>query len=303
MKKKFVALLMVAAVMMEGAVLMAQEPQIQEETQMEAVQVEETKGSFVTQKGEVTELTKEDNGWKMLVGNPIDGTLFSLHGQEVIINAATLDMLEPEDLRVGMEVTVVIPKNAPIGLSLPAYCAAQVAVIVNAEDRSVEVSYFNEELVNETNTLALNVEKNTRIFNTIGERRRFTEEDIKEHNAVVFYTGTTRSIPAQTTPDMVVILPVEEEANDMEAEVANQGLENAVALECVAVRKLATEYGYEVKWDHMSKTATLTKEDKCIYLTIGEETIKCDDREEKLDSKVKLVDGKAYVSTELSKYL
>ena len=227
MKKQFVVLLMATVVVMEGSILMAEEPQIQGEAQMHTMQVVETKGSYVTQIGKVTEIRKEASGWKMLVGTPNDGVLFNLHGREVIINAETLEVLGAEELSVGMEVTVVLPKHAPMGLSLPAYCSAQVAVIVNATDRFIEVGYFNEELVNETNTLALNLQKDMMIFNTKGERKIFTEEDIKEQNAVVIYTNTTRSIPAQTTPDMVVILPSEEESNGVYIEAAKESQEAA----------------------------------------------------------------------------
>lgn len=305
MKKQFVALLMAAAVMMEGSILTAEEPQIQGETQMQTIQAEETKASYATQIGKITEIQKDDNNWRMLVGTPNDGVLFNLHGQEMIINAETLEVIGADELSIGMEVTVVLPKHAPMGLSLPAYCSAQVAIIVNSADRFIEVGYFNEELVNETNTLALNLQKDTTIFNTRGERKIFTEEDIKEQNAVVIYTSTTRSIPAQTTPDMVVILPGEEKTNGMDIEEAEESVESAVVSETeyVAVRELAKEYGYEIKWEHTTKNVILTKEDKSICLVIGEAAFICDDHGEKLSSKVKLVDGKAYVSAELSRYL
>ena len=43
---------------------------------------------------------------------------------------------------------------------------------------------FNEELINEANTLKLNIEKDTMIQNDKGERRIFDAEDIKNKDAI-----------------------------------------------------------------------------------------------------------------------
>ncbi len=54
--------------------------------------------------------------------------------------------------------------------------------------------------------MKLNIGENTVIMNTKGECRVFTAEDIKNKNAAVIYDVTTRSIPAQTTPLLVLLL-------------------------------------------------------------------------------------------------
>lgn len=105
-------------------------------------------------------------------------------------------------LEVGMECTFWYALNVPAILIYPPQYPAVVVAQVE-EDRQVEVAHFDEELVNEKNTLKLNLLENQIIYTTNGQRFL---GDASEQNLVVEYCFSTRSIPAQTTPDKVVVL-------------------------------------------------------------------------------------------------
>lgn len=85
-----------------------------------------------------------------------------------------------------MEVTVIYPKNSPMALSQPPMSSSAVLVIINSPKNSIEVGYFDENLVNEANTLKLNIGENTVIKNIKGECRVFTADDIKNKMQLLF---------------------------------------------------------------------------------------------------------------------
>ena len=268
MRKQFMILLAVAT-MLQGTTLMANEQKIvitNEEQQM--TQENETKNAYITEIGKVTEINEEDGSYQILVGTSQEGTIYRLNNGEVIIDAETLTYLTPEQIKKGMSVTVVVPKNSPVALSLPAISSSQVVVIVNSENTFINQDYFNEELVNESNNLALNLDNSVCILSTTGEKRIFTTDDIKNQNAIVFYTSSTRSIPAQTTPKMVLILPSEKEPVKKVADEEN--IQKDVQPKAyMPIRELAMAHHYQIKWIPKTKTVELANETNTISLTVG----------------------------------
>ena len=302
MRKQFMILL-AAAAMMQGVTLMASEQNLVVTSQEQQMTKEnESKNAYITEIGKVTEIRREDESYQILVGNPQQGTIYRLNNGEVIIDAETLTYLTPEQIKEGMSVTVVVPKNSPVALSLPAISSSQVAVIVNSENTFINEDYFNEELVNESNNLALNLDKSVRILNTAGEKRIFTADDVKNQNAIVFYTSSTRSIPAQTTPKMVLILPSEEETVEeaVDEEISEQ---NRTLKTYVPVRELAQAHQYQVKWVPKTKTVELTNKTNTITLTVGKAECSYNGGLKQLSSEVKFENQRICVPEDFSKLL
>lgn len=236
-------------------------------------------GSIV---GEITEISEEEGLYKVLVGDQVAGTYFVLSPSTSIIDAATLQVMSVADLQVGQNISVVISQNAPMTMSLPAICTEVTAVVVNAADKNVAVGHFDETLTDMENMLQLNIDETTSIQNTRGERRRFVAEDVAGQNAIVVYTTSTRSLPAQTVPEYVMII-AEEEAEVVEVveeavteEVVMTEEENRVTTSQrtvdakVALRDVAKELGYKIAWDNTTKAAVLTKGDDTIKFTVGQ---------------------------------
>lgn len=279
MNKKWMVAVLVGSMCIQSVSLMAMNNTEIVATEVETVnsieeavpQVEE-KSQVVTRVGEVTRINETNDTYELLVGGEMDGIRFLVQPGTLVMNVDTLEMMSVKDIKVGMNVTVVLNKNTPMTMSIPAMCSQQVAILVNSSNKQVEVGYFDETLTNEANTLKLNVSEDTMIQNNRGERRVFTEEDIKKQDAIVVYTTSTRSIPAQTNPEYVIILaPTEEKAVDEEVAINEKSTTKEMKTEegYMTVRELATTLGYKVTWDNQTKTVTLSKEDKNIQLVVG----------------------------------
>ena len=268
-------------------------------TKINAIQENEMKNEYTSKIGEITEINKEGDYYSILVGTPLDGVRYIVDNSQMIIDAKTLGFLQPSELKEGMEITVVVSKNAPMTMSLPPMISDQVAIIVNSSERFVNMSYFDETLVNEENTLALNIERGAYIINTTGEKRIFTEDDIKNNSVVVIYTSSTRSIPAQTTPSMVLILP----NNEVAKEIEEPRMMESEVVQYKSVRDVAMECGYDVTWDNETKSVTLVKGENVIVLTVGQAECIYNGSIKVLKEIVKMENQKVYVSSDLDELL
>lgn len=105
-------------------------------------------------------------------------------------------------LSVGMDCSFWYRLDMPMPLIYPPRYHA-VAAAEEEEGRNVEVCYFDEMLVNESRTLRLNLEKDVPVRTT---NNQIYPGSPANHELVVVYDVTTRSIPAQTTPLTVVVL-------------------------------------------------------------------------------------------------
>lgn len=106
-------------------------------------------------------------------------------------------MVHPGDMITGF-----YDANAPIPLIYPPqYQAIVIARAVPCQN--VKVDFFNEDLVSSDGMLKLNIAPTTRIVLENGQA--FTQNPANRY-LVVVYGPTTRSIPAQTTPEQIVVL-------------------------------------------------------------------------------------------------
>lgn len=106
-------------------------------------------------------------------------------------------------LREGMEAVFYYRADAPVPLIYPPQYSAVVVVPRQRNGMFVTVGYFNAALINTEQTLQLNMTSRVQVLTT--NNQRFLGSPA-QHNLVVFYETSTRSIPAQTTPQKVVVL-------------------------------------------------------------------------------------------------
>lgn len=105
-------------------------------------------------------------------------------------------------LHVGMKALFFYRADAPTPLIYPPqYNAVVIAPMMPGQ--MVTVGYFNNSLVNEEQTLQLNMDKNVSILTT---NNQVFMGSPANHNLVVVYETTTRSVPAQTTPVKIIVL-------------------------------------------------------------------------------------------------
>ncbi|MFJ7973153.1 hypothetical protein [Psychrobacillus sp. NPDC096389] len=102
---------------------------------------------------------------------------------------------------VGDQITGYYDANAPVPLIFPPQYRALIMVKDNYY-QNVKVDYFNNQLESSDGQLKLNISPYTQILLTNGQA--FTRNPANR-NLIVIYGPTTRSIPAQTTPNKIIV--------------------------------------------------------------------------------------------------
>jgi hypothetical protein len=105
-------------------------------------------------------------------------------------------------VQVGSEISAFYNGNAPAILIYPPQLPA-VVVAENVPERQVVVDRFDNDLVNFDGTLKLNITQETVIELENGQD---FEGNLAGRSLVVVYSITTRSIPAQTVPEKIIVL-------------------------------------------------------------------------------------------------
>lgn len=107
-----------------------------------------------------------------------------------------------EELAVGTEILAFYDANVPVIMIYPPQYKA-IAIALADSGRTVKVDLFDENLTSADGTLKLNISDETNIIYKDGTA--YTG-DLTNHDLIVSYGPSTRSIPAQTTPEQIVVL-------------------------------------------------------------------------------------------------
>ncbi|MFJ8458774.1 stalk domain-containing protein [Lysinibacillus xylanilyticus] len=176
------------------------------------------------------------------------------------------------ELKEGDKVVAYTFANKPQKLIYPPQFNPDVVIVETEEVGFVEVDYFFENLTNTYDVLKLNIGENTELLNEKGEK--VAAKDLAEKHLVVFYTASTRSIPAQTTPSKVIVLDNESEnssENTVEEEIAAIIAKDSYEVDgtkMVPLRLIAEKLGYTV--ESTGKGAIVSKGNVSYTLTRGE---------------------------------
>ncbi len=110
-------------------------------------------------------------------------------------------VLNLHPFQIGDRATFFYDTNAPMVLIYPPRYTA-IAAAYTPHGTSAVLDIFQNELTNSDNTLKLNLAWNTPV--TLLNGQPFSG-DLNGYLLLVLYSMTTRSIPAQTTPEQVVV--------------------------------------------------------------------------------------------------
>lgn len=102
----------------------------------------------------------------------------------------------------GMVTEIFFDADAPIPLIYPPQYNAAV-VVMSIPGVNWAVGYFNSALMNADQTLKLNIGPSTEVVTMNHQNYLGT---VANHNLIVQYNQTTRSIPAQTTPVRIFVM-------------------------------------------------------------------------------------------------
>lgn len=131
-----------------------------------------------------------------------DAIAFNLGSGLVILDDASRNTFKGS-FEVGQRVTIYYPDNSPMTLSQPPLVQPAV-VVTNSTKRvgAISVAYFDDTLTSHDGQLKLNLGTKMTIVDSKGK----PVTKIANKTLVVFYTISTRSIPAQTTPEKIIVL-------------------------------------------------------------------------------------------------
>ncbi len=269
---------------------------------------EEMENVYMEYKGKIIEIQedKEKNNISILVEGQTKDTqerlVFHLRQDMPLISHKTMENVPRENLESGMEVSAFYKENTPMTLSIPAQTSPDALVIHDSEeDGFVKVAHFNEELVDVKNELKLNISDETVLVDAKGNK--VEDEDIKDEDLMVFYTVSTKSIPAQTSPEKVILLDEEEEMISVMDKLMIDGKEFKLDHEIyeedghfmIALRPIGEALGYEVKWNNEERSAELTKDAQWTKVTIGQDNYNFAKMLVKLGKAPLIKDNKTYV--------
>lgn len=258
--------------------------------------------------GTISGIEKEKDYTKIQIDNDDMGMIFTVESDVFVIDQKDNSYQSIQDLKKGMEITAVLSNNSIMTMSIPPMTPGAAGFIINAEGSFTDLSAYNEDLTNSTNTLKLNIDEKTVITDIRGSKKAFSKEDLKNNELLVFYSASTRSIPAQTSPSFVMILAsaaMEETAPEPQMKLPAVEIQQTEkkAPELVALRDLAEKAGFTIQWTANDKPIVLEKENTKIEITVGKNTYLLNGKENSFSLETKLNDSKVFVSSELETIL
>lgn len=148
--------------------------------------------------GKVKEVRKSDTdkNTTYVLLDSIDG------GEAYLVLTKDTYFVDNEEIRVDSEVTGYYDANAIMLMIYPPQYEA-VAIQVSNQGQSIKVDLFDTNLTSADHMLKLNISKDTLLVTKDGKTFK---GDLSNRKLAVFYSSSTRSIPAQTTPSKVVVL-------------------------------------------------------------------------------------------------
>ncbi len=108
---------------------------------------------------------------------------------------------DQEIVKVGDVVTGIYNGSTPAILIYPPQYSA-LAIVKRKQGRNMKVDTFNRQLISSDGQLRLNIAPHTQILLRNGQP--FTGNPA-HRNLLVFYGLSTRNIPAQTTPEKIIV--------------------------------------------------------------------------------------------------
>lgn len=181
------------------------------------------------------------------------------------------------DVKKDSVITVFTGSYTPAPLIMPPQYEANVIIINDEEGSFVDVDTYlagEESLINAANTLAVNIGKETKIVDK--EEKSFTGETLENNDLIVFYGASTKSIPAQTVAEKVVVLGENEVAlkniNAANEPEETQAPEATVAPEVTAdPEATAAPEATEAPVDYSKVINVKVKEESLDYVYIKED--------------------------------
>ena len=232
----------------------------------------------------------------------------------IIVKPGTA-LIDMDKLEVGQIITAFYYSNTPMIMIYPSQYVAQVVVKADNPAQNVVVDIFDENMLSFDGTLHLNIGKDTIILNIDGTPFDGSIEDLIARHLIVFYSVATFSLPAQTTPSVIYVIPMEgmqtyeTESQTVPAtpyviggdviisgdKVNTPVQNNDHGVSVVSLRPVAEALGLNVNWNGELRVITIGDN---IVIDIDAQTVTKDGELVSLNVAPAIIDGVTYVSLE-----
>lgn len=228
-------------------------------------------------------------------------SVLQINEKSLLVHSKTTENFSENQLKIGMTVEAYFDKNKPMILIYPAQYTPEL-IVVNDEEQasSVKVNKFDTDFLSLDKELKLNISEDTVLVNQQG--KKIDVADLKNKELVVFYTVTTRSIPAQTTPSKIIAMDElkddsqKEEMADVWKIIDNDHyMKDGVKM--IPLRKVAEVLGYHVVSQGDINGALVIKDNRSFTITRGEKMYGLNKSLQQFSVAPELIGGnKTYVS-------
>lgn len=285
---------------------------------VQPIEEEAKTAEYIMFRGKI-EKVEADNGMKyILVKNDnkegLDALRAYINEDVILLSDKILDFADADDLKEGMEVTIVYHKDTIMALSYPPMLGPDAVIINDSEDfQGVMVSKFDDKLLNAEGDMIIRPSEKTVIVDKDGEKLQ--TEDLYDRDLIAFFDIVLTSYPGQTSPKKIVVmpereeLPVEEPSEETpivdevpeeikefkEFVLVNEYIKNINGADMIPLRLVGEALDYEVKWNQETKTAELTKGAQWTAVTIGKDNYNFAKMLIKLGVAPEMVDSITYV--------
>lgn len=146
--------------------------------------------------GIIRNIDRSDDCCSMILALAVDGEVTN-----VVVSGDTA-VIDHVRLRPGMRVAAFYDTNLPTpAVYPPQYRAELVAPLRRGQQ--VMLDYFNDQMESADGSLKLNIGPMTNVMTMNGQPYTCSPEN---RELLVFYTAATFSMPAQTTPQRVIVM-------------------------------------------------------------------------------------------------
>lgn len=266
---------------------------------------EEEVPNYIEFNGKISRLDSKEDLLSILVENDLeegmDKLVAHISDDVLLLDEGSLDFISKEDLEEGMEVSIYYGKDTIMLMSYPPQLGPDVIVVRSDDvDLNIKIDKFDENLTSDDNSLKLNINEDVELIDFQGNEIK--EEDLVNKDLVVFYTVSTRSIPAQTTPEKVIAIKNHQvkvldyfNLNEAKFELKDEMYRNADGVLMLPLREIAEALEFEVEWVDETKSVELAKGDHTAGLRIGEDRFKYYDMVTRLEAAPELTESKTYI--------
>lgn len=268
----------------------------------QAVQLEDST-NYIKFTGVISELNPIDQSITLIVQNEENSTqmIFPVTDEVLLLNSSTTEELEKAAMEKGLHVEVYYDKNKPMPLIYPATITPKVIVVQDKEIGQVKLSKFDDNLISLDHELKLNLSEDTVLLNEQGERIK--EDELHGKELIVFYTFSTKSIPAQTSPKKIIALDYANEPGMKIEQLINEDHYIKEGTKMIPVRKVAEHLGCSVEWDQESSRVIVSKQNQSFTISIGEKAYGYNRSIRYFDVTPEMLNGRTYVPVEFLQLL